>query len=37
MNQFKENCIFCEIIEKKNLVEIIYEDENFLAFLDIDL
>jgi histidine triad (HIT) family protein len=30
-----ENCIFCKIIKKEILANIIYEDEKFLAFLDI--
>ena len=30
-----ENCIFCKIIKKEIPSEIVYEDENFLAFLDI--
>lgn len=30
-----ENCIFCKIISKKIPAEIVYEDESFLAFLDI--
>jgi histidine triad (HIT) family protein len=30
-----ENCIFCKIIKKEIPAEIVYEDENFLAFLDI--
>jgi histidine triad (HIT) family protein len=30
------NCIFCKIINKEILAEIVYEDENFLAFLDIN-
>lgn len=29
------NCVFCKIINKEIPAEIIYEDENFLAFLDI--
>lgn len=29
------NCIFCKIADKDIPSEIIYEDENFLAFLDI--
>ena len=31
-----ENCIFCKIIAKEIPSNIIYEDELFLAFLDID-
>ncbi len=30
-----ENCIFCQIATKKIPAEIVYEDDNFLAFLDI--
>lgn len=30
------NCIFCKIISKEIPAEIVYEDENFLAFLDIN-
>lgn len=30
-----ENCIFCKIIKKEVSAYIIYEDNNFLAFLDI--
>ena len=29
------NCIFCKIVKKEIPAEIIYEDSNFLAFLDI--
>ncbi|MFA6295718.1 MAG: HIT domain-containing protein [Candidatus Paceibacterota bacterium] len=29
------NCIFCKIISKEIPAHIIYEDDNFLAFLDI--
>lgn len=28
-------CLFCQIVEKKIPAEFIYEDENFVAFLDI--
>lgn len=31
-----ENCIFCKIVEKEIPAHIVYEDENFLAFLDIN-
>ena len=31
-----KNCIFCKIINKEISAEIVYEDENFLAFLDIN-
>jgi len=30
------NCIFCQIAQKKIPAEIIYEDKNVLAFLDIN-
>lgn len=30
------DCIFCKIIERKIPAEIVYEDANFLAFLDIN-
>lgn len=29
------NCIFCKIVRKEIPAEIVYEDENFLAFLDV--
>lgn len=35
MNQTDTNCIFCKIITKEIPAHIIYEDDNFLAFLDI--
>ena len=36
MNTTEENnCIFCKIIKKEIPANIVYEDENFLAFLDI--
>lgn len=31
----KSDCIFCKIVRKEIPAEIVYEDENFLAFLDI--
>ena len=31
-----ENCIFCRIVEKQIPSKIVYEDENVLAFHDID-
>jgi histidine triad (HIT) family protein len=31
-----ENCIFCKIANKEIPAHIVYEDENFLAFLDIN-
>lgn len=30
-----DSCIFCKIVKKEIPAHIIYEDENFLAFLDI--
>ena len=30
------DCIFCKIIKKEIPADIVYEDENFLAFLDIN-
>ncbi len=30
------NCIFCKIARKEIATEIVYEDDNFLAFLDIN-
>ncbi|MEI8123753.1 MAG: HIT domain-containing protein [bacterium] len=30
------NCIFCKIINKEIPTEIVYEDDKFLAFLDIN-
>src|SRR6185503_16354276 len=30
-----ENCIFCKIVKKEIPASIVYEDNNFLAFLDI--
>ena len=32
----KASCIFCKIASKEIPAEIVYEDENFLAFLDIN-
>lgn len=32
---FVDDCIFCQISQKKIQSNIVYEDENFLAFLDI--
>jgi len=32
----ESNCIFCKIVRKEIPTEIVYEDENFLAFLDIN-
>lgn len=31
-----ENCIFCKIVKKKVPADKVYEDENFLVFLDIE-
>lgn len=31
-----ENCIFCKIIKKEIPAEIVYEDKDFIAFLDIN-
>lgn len=33
--QTKENCVFCKIVAGEIPSEKVYEDENFLAFLDI--
>lgn len=30
------DCVFCKIVKKEIPAEVIYEDENFLAFLDIN-
>lgn len=30
-----ENCVFCKIVKKEISAEIIYEDNDFLVFLDI--
>jgi len=30
-----ENCIFCKIVKKEIPASVVYEDENFSAFLDI--
>jgi histidine triad (HIT) family protein len=35
-NNDMENCIFCKIIRKEIPAHIVYEDNNFLAFLDIN-
>jgi histidine triad (HIT) family protein len=29
-----ENCVFCKIVNKEIPAEIVYEDDNFLVFLD---
>lgn len=31
----ENNCIFCKIVNKEIPANVVYEDENFLAFLDI--
>lgn len=31
-----ENCVFCKIVNKEIPAEIVYEDRDFLAFLDIN-
>jgi len=31
-----ENCVFCKIIAKQIPANVVYEDEDFLAFLDIN-
>jgi len=31
-----ENCIFCKIVNKEIPAHIVYEDDNFMAFLDIN-
>ncbi len=31
-----QNCIFCKIVAKEIPAHIVYEDENYLAFLDIN-
>jgi len=35
-NNTEQNCIFCKIVAKKIPAHTIYEDANFLAFLDIN-
>jgi len=32
----EKSCIFCKIVKKEIPAHIVYEDENFLAFLDIN-
>jgi len=36
MNELNENCIFCKIINKEIPCPIVYENDNVLAFLDIN-
>jgi len=36
MNEPKENCIFCKIINKEISCPLVYEDNEVLAFLDIN-
>jgi len=36
MTTEKENCVFCKIIKKEIPAQIVYEDSDFLAFLDIN-
>lgn len=36
MNSEKSNCVFCKIANKEIPAEIVYEDADFLAFLDIN-
>lgn len=31
----ENNCVFCQIVNKKSPAHLVYEDKNFLAFLDI--
>ena len=31
-----ENCVFCKIIKKQIPADIVYEDKEFLAFLDVN-
>ena len=35
-NNSQDNCIFCKITNKEIPAHIVYEDNNFLAFLDIN-
>lgn len=34
--QSGNHCVFCRIVEKKTDAEIVYEDETYLAFNDLD-
>lgn len=36
MNEHKENCVFCKIINKEIPTNFTYEDHKFVAFLDIN-
>ncbi|MES2314666.1 MAG: HIT domain-containing protein [Patescibacteria group bacterium] len=35
MNKVDPNCIFCKIVKKEIPAHIVYENENFMAFMDI--
>ncbi|XP_023219082.1 histidine triad nucleotide-binding protein 3-like [Centruroides sculpturatus] len=35
MNEKEANCIFCTIAHKEDDTELLYEDEEFVAFMDI--
>lgn len=35
-NIFMNNCIFCKIVDKEIPAHIVYEDNDFMAFLDIN-
>ncbi len=35
MNKIDQNCIFCKIVARDIPAHIVYEDDSFLAFLDI--
>ncbi|MCF7790792.1 MAG: HIT family protein [Victivallales bacterium] len=34
MKKTDENCIFCRIVQKQEQAEILYEDDNVMAFMD---
>ena len=36
MEENKEDCIFCKIAKKEIKTNIVYEDDNFIAFLDVN-
>ena len=39
MKQVQDNCVFCKIVSEsasRRTAEVVYEDKNFLAFLDIN-